>query len=108
MQGLGFTMGLPMRSLTLPDEEFRALAHRFADFTADYLARLPGLPTYPAGISGSETATLFEGEIPWEGQGEKAFDCLTDVFRLSRPASPRFFGYVFGSGEPIAALGAFV
>jgi glutamate/tyrosine decarboxylase-like PLP-dependent enzyme len=29
------------------------------------------------------------------------------VFRLSRPASPRFFGYVFGSGDPVGALGEF-
>ncbi len=96
-----------MRSLTLPDQSFRALAHHLADFSADYLARLPGLPSYPAGISGQQTAALFVGEIPWDGQGEAAFNCLEDVFHHSRPASPRFFGYVFGSGEPIGALGAF-
>jgi len=39
--------------------------------------------------------------------GAEAFDLLPDVFRYSRPASPRFFGYVFGSGEPVGALGAF-
>ena len=29
------------------------------------------------------------------------------MFENSRPASPRFFGYVFGSGEPVGALGEF-
>jgi len=47
---------------------------------------------------------LFASEIPSEGMGNAAFDLLPEVFENSRPASPRFFGYVFGSGEPIAAL----
>ncbi len=96
-----------MRSLNLSHEAFHALAHQLADFSADYLSRLPVLPSYPPGISGRQTQELFTGEIPWDGQGAAALDCLQDVFRLSRPASPRFFGYVFGSGEPIGALGEF-
>jgi aromatic-L-amino-acid/L-tryptophan decarboxylase len=96
-----------MRSLILPDGSYRELARQLADFSADYLERLPQLPSYPPGITGPQTQSLFGGEIPWEGQGAAAFDCLEDVFRLSRPASPRFFGYVFGSGDPIAALGEF-
>jgi aromatic-L-amino-acid decarboxylase len=96
-----------MRRLTLPDEAFRALAHHLADFNADYLEKLPLLPSYPPGVTGRQTQSLFSGEIPWEGQGAAAFDSLRDVFELSRPASPRFFGYVFGSGEPIGALGEF-
>src|SRR5947207_6027207 len=97
-----------MRSLTLSDQAFRALAHRLADFSADYIERLPELPSYPPGISGAQTQSLFSGEIPWQGEGDPAFDSLRDVFDLSRPASPRFFGYVFGSGEPVGALGEFV
>ena len=83
-----------MRSLNLPDAEFRALARRLADFSADYLERMPQLAAYPPGISGRETKALFSGDIPWEGRGAAAFDCLDEVCRLSRPASPRFFGYV--------------
>lgn len=96
-----------MRSLTLPDEAFRAFAHNLVDFSADYLEKLPQLPSYPPGVSGTQTRSLFSGEIPLEGEGAAAFDRLADVFRLSRPASPRFFGYVFGSGEPVGALGEF-
>src|SRR5258708_33301476 len=99
-------MRLPMRSLTLSDEAFRTLAHRLADFNADYIEK-PHLSSYPPGINGRQTESLFSGEIPWEGQGYAAFESLKDVFQLSRPASPRFFGYVFGSGKPVGALGEF-
>jgi len=96
-----------MRSLTLPDQAFRALAHQLADFSADYLAKLPQLPSYPPNLSGPQTQSVFSADIPREGKGGAAFDSLREVFQLSRPASPRFFGYVFGSGEPIGALGEF-
>ena len=32
-----------------------------------------------------------------------ALDALQDVIRHSRPPTPRFYGYVLGSGEPVAA-----
>lgn len=94
-----------MRSLTLPPDAFRSLAHQLSDFTADYLDRLAELPSYPPGVTGEETERLFSGEIPLEGLGAGAFDDLPSVFDCARPSSPRFFGYVFGSGEPIGALG---
>ena len=96
-----------MRSLDLPAETFRALAHDLTNFVADYLEKLPQLPSYPSEISGQETEHLFGGEIPSDGIGAAAFDSLPAVFENSRPASPRFFGYVFGSGEPVGALGEF-
>ncbi|HWG20209.1 MAG TPA: aminotransferase class V-fold PLP-dependent enzyme [Terracidiphilus sp.] len=96
-----------MRSLTLPVDTFRSLAHRLSDFTADYLQTLPRLPSFPAHTSGEATERLFAGEAPREGMGAAAFDALPLVFEHARPASPRFFGYVYGSGEPVGALGAF-
>lgn len=98
---------MPMRSLSLSSEEFRALALRLSDFLAGYLERLPDLPSYPAGISGDQTERLFAGPIPWKGMKGGALDALSSVFELARPSSPRFFGYVFGSGEPVSALGEF-
>jgi len=95
------------RPLALSSEDFRALAHSLSDFTADYLERLPGIRSYPENISGAAIDQLFSGDIPIGGLGGAAFDLLPEVFEDSRPASPRFFGYVFGSGEPIAALGQF-
>jgi glutamate/tyrosine decarboxylase-like PLP-dependent enzyme len=96
-----------MRSLALSPETFRALAHDLSDFAADYLEKLPQLPTYPPGMNGRQTERFFDGDIPLEGMGAEAFDSLPTVFEHSRPASPRFFGYVFGSGEPVGALGEF-
>jgi aromatic-L-amino-acid/L-tryptophan decarboxylase len=96
-----------MRSLSLPAEAFRALAHQLSDFAADYLEKLPNLPTYPPGITGEQTERLFTGDIPMEGIGAAALSDLSRVFEYARPSSPRFFGYVFGSGEPIGALGDF-
>ena len=95
------------RSLTLPEEEFRALARELTDFAAKYLKKLPQLPSYPAGANGHKTEENFAGEVPLEGLGAAAFQALPEVFANSRPASPRFFGYVFGSGEPVGALGEF-
>jgi aromatic-L-amino-acid decarboxylase len=96
-----------MRRLTLSSDTFRALAHDLSDFTADYLEKLPQLPSYPVDINGQQTEDLFGGDIPLEGIGAAAFDSLPAIFENSRPASPRFFGYIFGSGEPIGVLGEF-
>jgi len=94
------------RTLILPTAKFRALAHRLSDFTAEYLEALPHMRAYPK-VNGVDVEQLFAGDPPLEGMGEAAFDLLPQVFEKSRPVSPRFFGYVFGSGEPIGALGQF-
>jgi aromatic-L-amino-acid/L-tryptophan decarboxylase len=96
-----------MRRLGQSDRSFRSLAHRVADFSADYVESLSGLPAYPADVSAAKLEQIFSQELPREGIGPDAFDLLTRVFQNSRPASPRFFGYVFGSGEPVGALGDF-
>ena len=96
-----------MRPLALSSDSFRRLAHDLSDFAADYLQELPQLPSYPREITGQETEELFGGDVPLVGIGAAAFDALSKVFEYSRPASPRFFGYVFGSGEPVAALANF-
>jgi hypothetical protein len=96
-----------MRRLSLPSATFRAFAHDLTDFATDYLEKLPQLPSYPPNVSGYQTERLFGGDIPLEGIGAAAFDSLPEILAYSRPASPRFFGYVFGSGEPVGILGEF-
>ena len=96
-----------MRRIAQSDESFRSFASRVAAFTADYLESLPQLPSFPADATGDKVEQCFDPDAPREGMGPAAFDALGDVFHYSRPASPRFFGYVFGSGEPIGALGHF-
>ena len=96
-----------MSRLPLTPEEFQKLALRVTELNTEYLRNLPELPAFPADVTGQSAVDKFAGPIPEEGLGEHAFDALPDVYAASRPNSPRFFGYVFGSGEPIAALGDF-
>ncbi len=51
------------------------------------------------------TAGVFDRPLPEEGAGSAAFDDLAAVADHSRPGNARFFGYVLGSGEPVAAVG---
>lgn len=88
-----------MRPLALSSETFRALAQEVSNFAADHLQELRHLPSYPREISGPETEELFGGDMPWQATGLAAFDALPKVFEYSRKASPRFFGYVFGSAS---------
>lgn len=97
-----------MQRLNVSDEEFRALAHQVSKFAARYLEELPSTPTFPSNISGEQVRRLFDGELPFEGIGREAFESLHDIALTSRPNSPRFYGYVFGSGLPIGALADFV
>lgn len=96
-----------MRSLSLSSERFQELARALTEVSASYLQKLPQLPTFPPAITGVDTERLFAGDAPAEGIGDEAFHALASIFEHSRPASPRFFGYVFGSGEPIGMLGEF-
>lgn len=92
-----------MRPLNLSDAEFRALAARVTSLAADYYAQLPNARAYPL-ESGAQVHAAFDEALPDEGLQAAALDALGDVMKMSRAPSPRFFGYVLGSGEPVAAL----
>ncbi len=68
----------------------------------DYLASVGERPSFPQ-VTGSETRALLSNQLPEIGIGASALDELPPVIDGGRPSSPRFFGYVFGSGEPVAA-----
>jgi glutamate/tyrosine decarboxylase-like PLP-dependent enzyme len=55
-------------------------------------------------VSGIQTREAFEEPLPQKGLQGAALDALAKVMEMSRPPSGRFFGYVLGSGEPVAAL----
>src|ERR1039457_6509282 len=97
-----------MSRLDVSPATYRALAHQLSDFTADYLESLPNLPSFPLDAGAEITEPLFQSELPLEGLGEAALAPLAHIAHFSRPNSPRFFGYVFGSGLPIGALADFV
>jgi len=92
-----------MSPLDISDTQFRALAARISSLAADYYAQLPDLRAYPR-VSGTRTREAFDQPLLEAGLHSTALDTLAQVMEMSRPPSPRFFGYVQGSGEPVAAL----
>ncbi|HEY2339733.1 MAG TPA: pyridoxal-dependent decarboxylase [Steroidobacteraceae bacterium] len=92
-----------MTVLQLSTSEFRTLAARVTALAADYLDDLEQRPAFPQ-VSGEESLEPFGDPLPEEGLGAAALEGLQAVLDSSRPPSPRFFGYVLGSGEPVAAL----
>jgi aromatic-L-amino-acid decarboxylase len=91
-----------MRSLEISSQEFRRLAGRVTDLACDYLSSLDSRPTFPP-TSGERCEQLFHQPLNETGMAEAAFTGLLDVIENSRAQNGRFFGYVLGSGEPVAA-----
>jgi glutamate/tyrosine decarboxylase-like PLP-dependent enzyme len=96
-----------MTSLDISQKEFQALADRVISMAADYYVHLNDVRVHPQ-TSSSQSQETFNEPLPQDGLRDAALDALTSVIELSRAPSPRFFGYVFGSGEPVAALGDFL
>ena len=92
-----------MNALQLSDADFRCLAARVTGLAAQLLAALDGARAFPV-VAGEPLAKLFGGALPEQGLGAHALDALQDVLDYSRAPTPRFYGYVLGSGEPVAAL----
>ena len=90
--------------LDVSADDFGRLAERVVGEAKGYLERLDESPIRPAS-SGAETIELFSGPLPEAGLGAAALDDLRAVADHSRTGNGRFFGYVMGSGEPVAALG---
>jgi glutamate/tyrosine decarboxylase-like PLP-dependent enzyme len=93
-----------MNPLALSPAEFRRLAAEIAELSAEYLAQLPTRAIFPA-TSGVDCERLFALDLPENGLGPSALTALREVMNHSRAQNGRFFGYVQGPGEPIAALG---
>ena len=91
-----------MNPLALSVQEYRRVYERIAQVALDYLASIEQRSCFP-GISGADAKQLFDEELPEQGIGLAALDDLTKVVEASRAQGPRFFGYVLGSGEPVAA-----
>ena len=93
---------LGMNPLALSESEYRLVYERISRLALDYLAGLNQRSCFP-GLSGVEARNLFAGPLPEQGMGPAALDDLIKVVDASRAQGARFFGYVLGSGEPIAA-----
>ncbi|HYX70901.1 MAG TPA: aminotransferase class V-fold PLP-dependent enzyme [Terriglobales bacterium] len=93
-----------MKSLDLSPQEFQRLAQEVTGLAAAYLQSLDQRPSFPQ-TTGAETQRLFSGPLPESGMGPAALGPMAQILDHSRTPGPRFFGYVFGCGEPVAALG---
>ena len=90
--------------MEVSDAEFRRLAAEVVELSAEFLSSLDARASFPQ-TSGEATERLFSREMPRQGMGAEALAGLRDVMENSRPQNGRFFGYVQGPGEPVAALG---
>lgn len=91
-----------MNPLAISPEDFHAISSRVTELLTDYLRELDSMPAFPK-TTGADTERLFNQPVPDQGLGLAAIDKLQDVLNNLRPPSPRFFGYVLGSGDPVAA-----
>src|SRR5215831_3851639 len=91
-----------MNPLEISPDQFRHIAERITGWAADYLDRLDSMPVAPP-IDGEQSVRAFDSALPEQGVGEAALDDLAEVLRCSRAPNGRFYGYVLGSGEPVAA-----
>ena len=91
-----------MNPLVLSQEEHRRVYDRIVHLALDYLEGINARSIIP-GVSGVEARSLFAGPLPEQGAGIAALSDLSKVIDASRAQGPRFFGYVLGSGEPVAA-----
>ena len=96
-----------MDPLQISPQEFREIAERALNEATRYLSSLEARRTFPE-TSGEKTSRLFGGTCPEHGLGAAAFDLVPEIFDQARPGNGRFFGYVFGSGESVAAIGDLV
>jgi glutamate/tyrosine decarboxylase-like PLP-dependent enzyme len=92
-----------MKSLEISPDEFCRLAEKVTQLTANYLRELDSRPISPSS-TGAEAERLFHTPLSEEGVGAEALAGLQDVVEHSRAQNGRFFGYVLGSGEPVAAV----
>jgi len=92
-----------MKSLEISPDEFRRLAEKVADLAADYLREMDSR-SIPPSITGEEVERLFRTPLSEQGMGAESLAGLQDVIEHSRAQNARFFGYVLGSGEPVASV----
>src|SRR3954463_4620462 len=92
-----------MNPLEIAPRELRNLLEKAAAAAAGYWESLPDRPVHP-NTSAKRLEELFSAELPELGVGADAFNDLKNLFDNSRAGNGRFFGYVLGSGEPVAAI----
>src|SRR5690606_18986823 len=90
----------------LSPEDFQALGYRVIDAIADYLRTVRDVPVFP-GRTPEEVARVFEEPLPEHGQDPtRILDWWEAkvLLNATNNTSPRYFGFVMGSGTPMGIL----
>ncbi len=90
----------------LTPEQFQALGYRVIDAIADHLRTIREVPVFP-GRTPEEVARVFEEPLPEHGQDPAhILDEWTEKVlpNAAHNGSPRYFGFVMGSGTPMGIL----
>ncbi|RWD12196.1 MAG: aminotransferase class V-fold PLP-dependent enzyme [Mesorhizobium sp.] len=93
-----------MKALEISNQDLSRLADEAMDLATTYWASLDDRPAYPS-TSGRETTELFSRPWAEEGRGRDVLHDFKLIAEHARPSAGRFFAYVFGSGEPVGAVG---
>lgn len=102
-------MNINNEAFTNPDlnhEDFRKLGYQMVDMIAEYYSSISRLPVFP-GSKSTEVEEVFNEEFPQIGQdpGSILDEWRTKVLPHSTHiGSPRYFGFVMGSGTMIGTL----
>jgi len=96
-----------MRSLETSSEELRALVEAASALATEFWAGIDRRPAAPR-VSGEQSVRRFQSAWGDVGIGLDVLNDFRDIAEWSRPTHGRFFGYVFGSGEPVGAVGDFL
>lgn len=93
-----------MSALELSIEDLERLLATASALTLEYWDSLPTRRTYPQ-LNGAQLAERWAA--PWneEPLGPEVLGRFHEVAEASRASTGRFLGYVFGSGEPVSAIG---
>lgn len=90
----------------LDTDEFRELGYRTVDLIADYYEQIEDRPVYLQ-ADPEDVVAAFEEPLPEEGQDpERILDAVEEcvIPYATHNPSPRYFGFVMGSGTPLAPL----
>jgi glutamate/tyrosine decarboxylase-like PLP-dependent enzyme len=95
------------RPLEVSQAELHQLVAAASRLAEHYWAGIDARPAAPQ-VSGASSVQRFRAEWSDAGLGLAALDDFNDIAAWSRPTHGRFFGYVFGSGDPVGAVGDFL
>ncbi len=93
-----------MSELQISNQELSSLTEEAMDLARNYWALVEERPAYPA-TTGKKTQELFSRTWAEDGLGRDVLNDFKTIADHSRPSGPKFFAFVFGSGEPVGALG---